>query len=285
MQYLITGANGYLGKYLQQELQRRGIPYIAAGRSEFDLSCLDEVLDFFSKHEITHVIHLAGAVGSNQGDALYKANIAGLYNILYVCKKHYVKHFSFASGNVLYGNNAATCYTENDVLEPNPLDWYAVSKYVGEVMVENFCQQHKMQCALVRIGDIYGPNQKTGNLMKAIVSSVAHEQPLKLYGDGVRTRDYIYITDAACGLADIAEKEYNGAINLATGIGTSVKQLVETACSISNNVCSIEHVAVDKEDTSQIVLDITTLRKLGFQPTVSLHEGLKKCVEEFRKNE
>ena len=285
MQYLITGANGYLGKYLQEELTVRGIPYLAAGRVEFDLSRIEEIDAYFSQHDITHVIHLAGAVGSDKGEALYQANIAGLYNILSVCATHSVKYFLYASGNVVYGPQGSTPHRESDVLAPNTADLYAVSKYVGELIVEKFCLQHNMQYALVRIGDIYGPKQRTGNLIKAIVNSVATSQPLKLYGIGIRARDYIYVTDVANGLATIAEKEFTGAINLGSGVGTTVKQLIEIAQQISNGVCGIEHVPVEEEDTSNITLDTQMICDLDFSPKVSIYDGLLKCIMEQANDE
>lgn len=285
MQYLITGANGFVGKYLQEELTARGIPYLAAGRAEFDLSRIEEIDVYFSRHNITHVIHLAGAVGSDKGEALFQGNIAGLYNILFVCVRRSVKHFLYTSSNVVYGPKGSAFHRESDILAPDVRDWYAVSKYVGELIVEKFCLQHNLQYALVRIGDIYGPKQRLGNLIKAIVNSIATAQPLKLYGAGVRARDYIYVTDVVNGLATIAEKEFVGAINLGSGVGTTVEQLIKTAQQISNGVCSIEHVPVEQEDTSNITLDTRKLCDLGFSPKVSIYDGLSKCIMERAKDE
>jgi len=243
---------------------------------------------YCSGKRIDCVIHLAGAVGTNESTALFDANIAGLYRLLRLCKAQGVRHFTFASGNVVYASEEPTARSTQDCCEPDPNNLYAVSKYAGELLVSDYCSAHGIHWANARIADIYGPGQKTGNLLRALVTSAAAGERLKLYGTGTRKRDYIYITDVARGLAFISGHELTGNLNLGTGIGTSVAELVATAAELSEeltgNACKIQPVSVETEDVSQIWLDAKPLEAAGFTTAITLREGLKKCIEEKMKN-
>lgn len=280
MKILITGARGYVGKYLQKELQDCGMPYLATGRQEFDLADYEGMCTYLKEQEVTHIIHLAGAVETSESKLLFDGNISGLYNLLLACSQCAVEHFTFVSGNNVYDSKGGQNHSVEEACAPERENLYGLSKYVGELLVNDFCSKRDIACAMVRISDIYGPGQKYGNLLKAIVNSVQEGRSLKKYGSGSRKRDYIYVTDVAKGLSFIAVKGLTGAMNLGTGVGTSVAQLIDIAAELSNGACEIETVAVETEDTSSIVLDVEPLKAAGFSATVTVYEGLKKCILE-----
>lgn len=284
MHCLITGAGGYVGTYLTNELKEQGIFCLTPSHREFDLTDLTGMERYMSGKDIDRVIHLAGAVNIQEEAALYEANIVGLYRLLYVCGSCGVRHFTFASSNVVYSLEETSAHSTEDTCSPDPDNLYAVSKYAGELLVSDYCAAHGMKWANVRIADIYGPGQKYGNLVLAAVNSAAAGETLKLYGMGVRRRDYIYITDVARGLSFISTHEMSGNINLGTGIGTSVAELVSLAAELSIKLhrkdCKIQQVTTKNEDISQIWLDVKPLKAAGFIAETTLREGLKKCIEE-----
>lgn len=285
MNLLITGSKGYVGQALQRQLEQEQIPYFSADRSKFDLTNIESIRAYFKGKEITHVLHLAGAVETNEAGKLFDANIAGLYNLLIVCVEAKIHFFTLASTNVVYGIGKKTICRGSDQLEPDPMNCYAVSKYFGEVATADFCARHSIAYANVRIGDIYGPGQKLGKLVKAVVDGIVTGTTLSIYGQGVRTRDYIYIDDVAKGLLFICRNELTGPVNLGTGIGTSAAQMVEIGARLSGGICEVKHIDVEREDTSQIVLDVSALRDAGFSAETSIEEGLKKCVIARRNDE
>lgn len=290
MKLLITGAKGYVGQALLRQLGQENILCYAADMGEFDLADLNSIRAFFIGKGITHVIHLAGAVETNDAVSLFNANIAGLYNLLLICAEENIQYFELASTNVVYGSGKEAACRETDSCRPDFQNLYAVSKYCGEAIAADFCARHGIAYTAVRIGDIYGPGQKVGKLIKAVVHGAAASEPLTLYGEGVRMRDYIYIDDVARGLLFICRSGLTGPINLATGVGTSVAQLVDIGVELSGGVCKVRHIEVEHEDISRIVLDVHTLRNAGFAAEISIKEGLKKCVlwqqeMERRKNE
>ena len=133
---------------------------------------------------------------------------------------------------------------------------------------------------IVRIADVYGPNQNHGNLIKGIISNIENKENLKLYGEGKRQRDYIYIDDVIRGLEFIYENNLKGIYNLGTGVGTSVKEIIDIVLKICQNRIDLDYIKVEKEDTSKVILNIGKLKKLGFSCNTTVEEGLKKIIEE-----
>lgn len=278
MNYLITGAAGYVGSRLTDLFLSRGETVYAAARNDFDYSEIGPIREYFRGKDIDRVVHLAGAIENKAAGDYYQSNISGLYYLLRVCAENRVTHITFASGNNVYPTRSEQLHKEDEFGQPEPDNLYGISKYAGELIVRDFCTGSSIGYANVRIGDIYGPNQKYGNLLKSIVSSVRSGTPLKLYGQGIRTRDYIYITDVVDGLTTISCKELSGTYNLGTGQGTSVCQLVEIANELSGGICGIENVACVAEDTSCMILDVSKLEKAGFSTKVDIRDGMKKTI-------
>lgn len=283
MKVLLTGANGYLGGYVKDELTKNHIEYESISYKDLQAWDLERIAAFLINSGISDVIHLAAAVGEREAGELYESNIMMLYTLLCASREAKVRNFVFASGNNVYSCKRDKGALEEEACEPESKNQYGVSKYVGECLIENYCKSWDMGYAIVRIADIYGPKQKTGNLMKALVGNAASGKSLKLYGEGVRKRDYIYVTDVAKGMVHICQNRIQGKINLGTGIATSVKELVLIAKECSDNRCDIEKIAVDKEDTSSIYLNIDKLEDSGFHPEVLIQQGIKMCIEEEKK--
>ena len=172
MKFLITGSNGYVGEYLNQILEKSNELMVLATRSDFEVLNINQIREFVKEKQITHVIHLAASVSNENSKELFNTNIIGLYNLLKVCKENNVKHFTFASGNNVYGIYKDSSYVEEDNIYTDSNNYYGISKYVGKLLVRDFCKQNNIGFANVRIGDIYGPYQKHGNLLKTIVQNI-----------------------------------------------------------------------------------------------------------------
>lgn len=280
MKFLITGSNGYVGEYLSRLLKKANELIITATRKDFDFKSISQIREFFKEKEITHVIHLAASISNENSKELFDINITGLYNLLKVCQENHIQHFTFASSNNVYGTYKDNRYTEEDNIYTDSSNYYGMSKYTGELLVSDFCKKNNIVFANVRIGDIYGPYQNHGNLLKTIVRNVKEEKDLIQYGQGIRERDYIYIEDVVEGLYFISKYSLSGVINLSTGVGTTIRQLLNISKAIVDNKIKIIYKEVENEDTTKVVLDNVKLQKLGFSPKVSIEEGIKKVFEE-----
>lgn len=279
MRILVTGADGFIGKSVCRVLEEKKIQLYRGSRTNFNLTDLPQISEFLLKNKITHVIHLAAHADCSDNLALFESNIEGLYNLLLACKEAGVKSLVFASGNNVYGEENSFDIEETLAPLPSYKNTYALSKYVGELLIEDALKNTDIRYCILRISDVYGPNQRFGNLIKAIVKSVKEGLPLKLYGEGKRTRDYIYVEDVARGLVFSAMNNISGIYNLSTGIGTDVNQLVKIAAELSGGKCPVEKVVVENEDSSRIVLNPQKLNDLGFETKIDIKEGLRRCVD------
>ncbi|MBQ6465557.1 MAG: NAD(P)-dependent oxidoreductase [Oscillospiraceae bacterium] len=282
MAWLITGGKGYVGSHLIRALpEELRADCLCPRRAELNLSSWESVKQYFETHEISRIVHLAAALDSDPKN-LFESNIIAPYLLLEAARSYKVEYFLMASTNNVYGDGPED-FREDDAYHPWTGNHYGISKMYGELAVRTLLEGTDTQWAIVRIGDIYGPKQKVGALLKAVVGNILGARPQRLYGEGDRTRDYIYIDDVAEGFRFVLENKLQGVYNLATGKGTNVREIVAIAESISPCGEDTVLVPVEKEDHSRVVLNVDKLAAAGFRAPTGFAEGLKKIVEEEKQ--
>jgi len=279
MSLLITGGTGYIGKKLTQKLMEKYNPIYSVGIEELDLQNYEEVLDFLKKNKIRKIIHLGWKM-ENNNEAIYD-NIEALNNLLKASEEVQVEKIIFTSTNNVYGTELnGNNFSEEDKINLDENNKYGISKYLGEELVKYSMNE---KACIIRIADVYGPNQNHGNLMKGIISNLENKKNIQLYGEGKRERDYIYIDDVIRGLEFIFENNLTGIFNLGTGVGTSVKRITDIVINICKNNginTGLDYVQVNKEDSSKVILNVEKLKNLGYCYNVTIEEGLRKIIEE-----
>ncbi|WP_454943590.1 NAD-dependent epimerase/dehydratase family protein [Fusobacterium hwasookii] len=279
MSLLITGGTGYIGKKLTQKLMGKNNPIYSVGIEDLDLQNYIEVFDFLKENKISKIIHLGWKM-ENNNEAIYD-NIEALNNLLKASEEVQVEKIIFTSTNNVYGTELnGNNFSEEDKINLDKDNKYGISKYLGEELVKYSMNE---KACIIRIADVYGPNQNHGNLMKGIISNLENKKNIQLYGEGKRERDYIYIDDVIRGLEFIYENNLTGILNLGTGVGTSVKRITDIVIDICKNNginTGLDYVQVNKEDSSKVILNVEKLKNLGFCYNVTIEEGLRKIIEE-----
>ncbi len=254
-------------------------PIYSVGIEELNLQNYVEVLDFLKKNKIRKIIHLGWKM-ENNNKAIYD-NIEALNNLLKASEEVQVEKIIFTSTNNVYGTELnGNNFSEEDKINLDKDNKYGISKYLGEELVKYSMNE---KACIIRIADVYGPNQNHGNLMKGIISNLENKKNIQLYGEGKRERDYIYIDDVIRGLEFIYENNLTGIFNLGTGVGTSVKRITDIVIDICKNNginTGLDYVQVNKEDSSKVILNVEKLKNLGFCYNVTIEEGLRKIIEE-----
>lgn len=280
MAVFITGAAGYVGRHLLQELPEEFLKdALMPDIDELNLADYDQLYNFFATHHIDQVFHLAAMLDNRDRQALFDSNIIALYNMVVLCKQFGVKHLTFISGNNVYASNDGTPITEDTAYAPQPYNHYGLTKYVGEMIVRDQLEGSNTDYAIVRIADIYGPKQRTGALLQAVIGNIVDCKPQKKYGIGDRTRDYIFINDVAKGLAHVAVNRLSGIFNLGTGKGTNVARIIEIAEEVSECKEATIPVSVEKEDHTKVVLNPEKLAATGFRTSITIEEGIREIVK------
>lgn len=206
--FILTGFNGYIGSQLTQYLLKEN----------FDENCIvGKIEDFL--HEASCVIHLGASVEPDLESL--KNNLTTDIELLEIINNAKIP-LLYASSNNVYpfkshcdGND----YSINDC--------YSASKIFGEQIIENFI---KSSYIFLRIGDVFGLNQKHGNFFKNIEDSIKNNSALKLYGSGLKTRSYVYIEELCQMILFCANniEEYSGKkFNLCHPQNANLKSIVE----------------------------------------------------------
>jgi UDP-glucose 4-epimerase len=171
----------------------------------------------------------------------------------------------------------------------SPKSTYATAKLVGEEYCKAFNDKYRLQYTILRYFNVYGPRQDKRFVISRFIKRVSSNESIYIYGDGKQTRDFTHVDDAVnmTIIAAISNKTLSEAINIGTGVSTTINDLARIiAQSINfNNQVEQTHVDYDKTRPRSIEVfnrtaDITKAKKLlNYQPKNHLDDGIKKLIE------
>jgi len=249
---LITGASGYLGQALTSELDRSFIPYVGIDRAKspngntrvfnVDLNDSEAVKRIIDTHSVTGLVHLAALKDVNESmkhpEKYRNENVdafSTLLNSLVGSKLHSV---IYASSPSVYGSQSGVITENSPTL---PISVYGETKLIGEGLVHDFAKKKGIQGTSLRIFNMASstsglrvPNLSTG-VMQFISDAQSSQSEFKIYGDGresndgTAVRDYVSVNDVGkiIGILSLQmEREIPKILNIGTGIGTSLRELV-----------------------------------------------------------
>lgn len=198
--------------------------------------------------------------------------------------------YLFTSSVAVY--QPAEILHEDDVWKtmPSKNDWFAGwAKRMGELQVEAYRIEHNWEnTAIVRPSNVYGPYDNfepaSALFMASKIRQFAEkENPIVVWGDGSQIRDFIHAEDVARGMLLAAEKGA-GPLNLCSGRPTTIKEVVEILAKNAGYKPEIIFDTNKPAGDSRRLLDVSRLKELGFEPKISLREGIKETIEWYRTN-
>lgn len=298
---LVTGGGGFLGGHLLEELARRGARSLVAPRSsEVDLTDASATLALFQRERPDLVFHLAarvGGIGANQRHpgSFFHANMAMGLNVLESARRVGVQKAIVVGTICSYPAHAPMPLREDSLWDgyPEPTNApYGVAKRALLVMAQAYRQEYGCNFVVVLPVNLYGPRDnfdlETSHVIPAMIRKFLHARQagldeVVLWGDGSPTREFLYVTDAARGLALAAER-YDRAepINLGSGAEISIREL---ALKIAHKTAFGGRIVWDPtRPNGQVrrVLDVRRAREqLGFDASVGLDDGLDETLRWF----
>lgn len=240
---------------------------------------------------VDYVFHLAGNASpyyiNTDPVGIMKCNLQGTINVLELARYHAIKRIIFASTREVYGKNDVAEKLDEDsfgVLDPlDDRSCYPESKRAAESLLKSYSLQYGVPFNTVRIAHSYGPTMKLendGRVMADLLSDVVSGRNIVLKGDGEAIRAFVYITDAVIGMFTVLfHGETAKAYNLANETESiSIRDLAQLLASFRRDKC----VRVVMSGGNQrgycayrrTALDVTALEQLGWEPRVSLKEGI-----------
>jgi len=306
MRILVTGGAGFIGSHIVDAFTeaghevaiidsfwpngggRRANVNAKARLFEIDIRDGGAVADVFSSFKPSFVSHHAAqhSVAISTQDPIYDAdvNVKGLLTILSLAAEHGVKKVTFASSAATYGTPQ---YLPIDEKHPQlPESPYGITKMVAEHYLRYFLAAHKMNFTALRYGNVFGPRQDPNGEAGVIAIFSARTikgEPLRIDWDGEQQKDYVFVGDVARANLLALERGDGEAINIGTGVGTSVNELHRVIGKAVGKNVDIARAPKRPGDIYRCIFAIEKAKQiLGWQPQTSLEAGIAKTVEFFR---
>ena len=317
---LVFGGAGYIGSHTVKHLLDNGYECVVADnliyghkeavdkRAEFvhaDLLNPISIREVFKNHKIDAVIHFAAFtyVGESVNDPqkYYINNVVGTTNLLNVMLENGVKKIVFSSTCATYGEPQ---YTPIDEKHPqNPINPYGRTKLMIEQIFADYERAYGLKHIALRyfnaagcaqdgsIGESHTPET---HLIPLVLKAIKGEkEKISVFGtdydtpDGTCIRDYIHVEDLALAHRLAVEKldEYSGCLNLGTGVGTSVKEIIDAAEKVSGKKCPVEYGPRRAGDPAKLYADNQKVKKiLGWQPRYTNIEDIIRTAWNWEIN-
>jgi GDP-L-fucose synthase len=300
----VAGNRGLVGSAIVRNLIGKGYKNIySAPRTHFDLRDQNDVEKYFEVNRPEYVFLAAAKVGGIKANSDYPAqfirdNLQIQTNVIDAAYRHGVKKLLFLGSSCIYPKFATQPIAEDQFmtgpLEPTN-DAYAIAKIAGIRMCQAYYQQYGFEAISLMPTNLYGPNDnfdlETSHVLPAMISkfhnALNHGEhwKVKLWGDGSAMREFLHVDDLA-EACYTCMMEYDEAdpINVGTGEDVTIKQLAETIADIVGFSGEILWDTTKPNGTPRKVLNVDKIKSLGWEPKISLCDGIESTYEWYVEN-
>ena len=212
-----------------------------------------------------------------------RTNVYGVYVLLEAAKRYLVRSFLQVSTDEVYGSVEAGSSSEDAPLHPNSP--YSASKASSDLLVRSYCNTFGLPAVICRCSNNYGPYQFTEKLIPLMIMNAMNDKPLPVYGDGLQSRDWIFVEDQCRALDAVLMSGRNGEIyNIGGNCEWANIDVVKMILDILNKPHSlIEHVKDRLGHDRRYALDSTKIQnELNWKPLVNFQDGIERTVESIR---
>ena len=302
---LIIGGAGFIGSNLAEALYKNFDVYVIdnyrTGKKEnisfldsskiFNVDILDSsrITNIFKKHQFDYVVHLAALVSVAESienpylsNELNSGATLKLLETIKVYNKE-IKKFVFASSAAVYGNSSEL---PKRIQSPvMPLTPYAIDKYFGERTTVNYFNLYNIPTVATRFFNVFGPRQDPKSPYSGVISKVFDSFEINkrftFYGDGLQSRDFIYISDVveAIKLVMLSTNTSGNVYNVGTGKSIDLLSVFKIVEGLYEKNIDIEFKEARLGDIKHSYADIHELKTLGFTPKYSINQALKKYFD------
>lgn len=307
MKILVTGGAGFIGSHIADAFIQAGHSVVVVDnlitgkaanlnpRAKFyrvdirNRDALEMVFQLERPDVISHQAALANVRESVEHPAEYaQVNVVGSIHLLELARQYGIQKIIYAStGGACYGEPIKLPVTEDHPI--NPLDPYGASKHAFEHYLYLYRANFKIPYTILRYPNVYGPRQdpygEAGVVAIFSVKLLKGEQPV-INGDGLQTRDFVYVGDIARANLLATERGDGEIFNIGRGKGTDINTIFKTLRALTGSKAEEIHGPAKIGEVRFTFLDASRARQvLGWEPGVTLDDGLKQTVEYFRNVE
>lgn len=305
---VLTGAAGFLGSHLTERLLSEGIRVIGVdnlitGKRENLAGVADDPRFRFIEHDVScplyldddvdFVLHFASPASPIDYLELpiqtLKVGSLGTHNMLGLAKEKGAR-FLLASTSEVYGDPLVHPQPETywgNVNPTGPRGVYDEAKRFAEAMTMAYHRYHGLDIRIVRIFNTYGPRMRPrdGRVVPAFVQQALTGTPLSVFGDGSQTRSFCFVADLVEGIYRLLQSDVTEPVNIGNPHEMSIREFAEEVCRLTDSTSEIAYQPLPVDDPKVRQPDITRAQELlGWEPKISLKEGLGRTVEYFREH-
>ena len=308
-QVLITGGAGFIGSHTADALLEQGFAVRvlddfsngkhanlnAAALRSGQLTLIEgDVRDAATVDAgvagVDAVLHLAAQVSVPRSVADPVAssthNIVGFLNVLDAVRRHKVPRLVYASSAAVYGAPEALPLLETHTAKP--LSPYGLEKFINDQYAALYSELYGVSSVGMRYFNVYGPRQDPKSPYAGVISKFADglegAMPLRVFGDGSQTRDFVYVGDVARANALALQADVTGVLNVGTGVSVSLLELIEAMQKAFGKPAQVRHEPPVHGDIAHSATNPARLQQtLGWQPATSFVQGLRALADSLRK--
>ena len=315
MKILVTGAAGFIGSNLSEKLLKRGDEVIGIDNFndyydvrkkraneerlnqypkfrmvEGDIRDRELVLSLFEAEKFDAVAHLAALAGVRNAvkypDLYIEVDYNGSQNLMDGARLHGVGNFVFASTSSVYGDTKQIPFVETDPCA-RPLQPYAAAKRGIEMLGFTYHHLYGLNFTVVRFFTVYGPNGRPDMMAYLVLDSITKGREIPLYNNGEMWRDWTFVEDITDGVTLALDKPLGYEIlNLGRGEPTKLRDFVDMLEELAGGTGNFVIKPKISADVVNTYSDTTkAINMLGYNPTVSVREGVTRFWEWYRDNE
>jgi UDP-glucuronate 4-epimerase len=317
MNVLITGCAGFIGMHVTLALLSRGInvigldnlnayydPQLKVDRLgllnrfknfnfiQENVENLAKIENALKGHNITKILHLAGQAGVRYSiekpEVYLESNIRGFFNILEFGKKNHIQHIIYASSSSVYGLSDKKVFSEHDSVD-QPLSFYAVTKRTNELMAFYYSNAFSLRLTGLRFFTVYGPWGRPDMAPAIFTDSILKKKPINIFNDGKMSRDFTYIDDVTEGVLKVFDYVHterdamNEILNIGNGNPVGVLNFIDLIEANLGVKAIREFLPLQMGDVKDTHSNCAIIsRKYGYNPKVSVNEGVKRYIDWFK---
>jgi dTDP-glucose 4,6-dehydratase len=307
LRVLISGGAGFIGShlcdyYIKQKNEVVCLDNFITGRQENIMHLMDKPgfhlikADISKSFEITGhndaILHFASPASpkdfSKYPIQIMRTGSFGTYHLLELAKRDKAK-FLLASTSEVYGDPLVHPQTEDYWGNVNPVGPRAVydeSKRFGEAMTMAYHREYGLSVRIARIFNTYGPRMRIddGRVVPNLIPQALRGEPLTIYGDGKQTRSFCYIDDMVSGISKLLEADVSEPVNIGNPDEFTILEFANLVLELTKSKNKMEFAPLPKDDPKKRKPDISKAKRiLGWEPKVSLKQGLKLTIDWFKQ--
>ncbi|MBF0595338.1 MAG: SDR family NAD(P)-dependent oxidoreductase [Candidatus Omnitrophica bacterium] len=311
--YLLTGAAGFIGSKTAELLLKAGhtvvgidnlndyySPAVKQARIKpliksfknfkfypVDIEHLPALKKLFEQYKFKAVINLAARAGvrysMDHPHIYFTTNVLGTVNLLECCREFKVRKFILASTSSLYAGQKMPF---KETLAVNtPISPYAASKKGAEAACFSWHKLYGIDVSIVRYFTVYGPAGRPDMSVDIFTRNIDAGKPVEVFGDGTQSRDFTYVEDIARGTIKALKPVGFEVFNLGSDDPYKLNYMIALVEKYLGKKARVIHKPFHKADIMATWADITKARTmLGWKPTVTLEEGIKRTVDHYLQN-